>query len=333
MTKIGIPRALLYYYYYPMWKSFFEALGLEVVVSSQTTKGILDQGVKQAVDEACLPVKLFYGHVLDLKDKVDYLFVPRLVSVEQKAYICPKFLGLPDMIQHTLEDLPPIINVTINMSKKYRNLYKAVYEVGKIFNDNPVKIFNAYKAGTYSLNTFNQLLEQGLLPHEAIAEMEKGLLGQKLNHQKSELTIAVIGHPYNLYDPYINMNLIKRLREMGARVVTADNLNQNQIEENAQQLPKKLFWTLGKKMIGSAFHYLEQEKVDGIIHVAAFGCGPDSFTGELIERKIKRLGKIPFLCLSIDEHTGEAGVVTRLEAFLDMIRWRSDNESNLSTHG
>lgn len=58
--KIGIPRALLYYYYYPLWKGFFTALGLEVVVSSKTTKPILNNGVKLSVDDACMPVKLFF---------------------------------------------------------------------------------------------------------------------------------------------------------------------------------------------------------------------------------------------------------------------------------
>jgi len=75
-------------------------------------------------------------------------------------------------------------------------------------------------------------------------------------------------------------------------------------------------------MIGSAFHFMDSDSIDGIIHVASFGCGPDSFTGEIIERQVRRRGNLPFLNLTIDEHTGEAGVITRLEAFIDMIRWR-----------
>lgn len=117
-VKVGIPRALLFYYYFPMWNGFFKALGVEVILSRNTTKGILDKGVRQSVDDACLPVKLFFGHVLDLKDRVDYLFIPRMVSVERKEYICPKFLGLPDMIRYNVPDLPPIIDITVNMSRR-----------------------------------------------------------------------------------------------------------------------------------------------------------------------------------------------------------------------
>ncbi|RYD06009.1 hypothetical protein N752_06525 [Desulforamulus aquiferis] len=75
-------------------------------------------------------------------------------------------------------------------------------------------------------------------------------------------------------------------------------------------------------MTGGALNYHDQRSVDGIIHVAAFACGPDSMTGELIERFIRREGKVPFMNVNLDEHTGEAGIVTRLEAFLDMVRWR-----------
>ena len=87
MPKVGIPRALLYYNYYPLWKVFFEELGAEVVLSELTNKKILDDGVYCCVDDACLPMKVFHGHAVHLKDRVDYLFVPRLISVEKTVYM------------------------------------------------------------------------------------------------------------------------------------------------------------------------------------------------------------------------------------------------------
>jgi len=323
MVKVGIPRALLFYYYYPMWRGFFRALGAEVVLSSRTTKGILDKGIKQSVDEACLPVKLFFGHVIDLKDRVDYIFIPRMVSVERKAYICPKFLGLPDMVRHNVPGLPPIIDVTVNMSRKESNLYKSFAEVGRIFTKNPMTIKRAYKKGLEELDRFERLNRLGLLPHETIEQMEQGLVAQNFTPAyPREMTIALVGHGYNIYDAYISMNIIEKLRDMGVRVVTADNIGSCTIEESVEVLPKRLFWTLGKKMIGSAFHFMRSDNIDGIIHVASFGCGPDSFTGEIIERHLRRKKRVPFLNLTLDEHTGEAGVITRLEAFVDMIKWR-----------
>jgi len=90
--RIGIPQALLYYEFFPLWENFFENLGVEVIDSGSTTKEILDLGVRSAISEVCFPVKVFYGHVMNLKDRVDYLFIPRLVCVEKGAYFCRLFI-------------------------------------------------------------------------------------------------------------------------------------------------------------------------------------------------------------------------------------------------
>ena len=71
-------------------------------------------------------------------------------------------------------------------------------------------------------------------------------------------------------------------------------------------------------MTGAAGHYLKSDLIDGLITITAFGCGPDSLMIEDIKRKSKNFNK-PLLNLTIDEHTGEAGFVTRLEAFCDML--------------
>ncbi|AYO30678.1 hypothetical protein D2962_08620 [Biomaibacter acetigenes] len=78
---------------------------------------------------------------------------------------------------------------------------------------------------------------------------------------------------------------------------------------------------------------MENKKIDGIIHVASFGCGPDSLIGELLEHRVMREYKVPFLYLTLDEHSGEAGFDTRLEAFLDILEGRKVSESNISAHG
>lgn len=318
-VKVGVPRALLFYYYYPMWRTFFEELGAEVVLSPLSTKGVLARGIKHAVDDVCLPVKMAFGHVLELAGKVDFIFLPRLVSVERREYICPKFLGLPDMIRR-LEGLPPLIDVNVDLYKNRGNIYNAAKEVGRLFTGNSLKIWTAYRRSVGAHKRYFRLLQLGLIPPEALAVLEDRVENEPLAGPE-ELTVALIGHPYNIYDPFVSMNMVARLRSMGANVVTAEHLPEKEARIQAARLPKKLFWTLGQLMIGSAFHYLENSEVSGMVHVAAFGCGPDSMTGELIERQARAAG-MPFLNLTLDEHTGEAGVVTRLEAFLDMVRWK-----------
>jgi len=97
MMRIGIPRGLLYYQYYPMRKTFFEELGAEVVVSPSTTQTMLAEGSARVVADTCLPVKVFLGHVLTLVKECDYIFIPAIRSMKSKIYNCSKFLGLPDM--------------------------------------------------------------------------------------------------------------------------------------------------------------------------------------------------------------------------------------------
>ena len=138
-VKVGIPRALLYYYYYPLWKTFFEGLGAQVILSSPSTKGILTDGLRFAVDEICLPVKLAFGHVLDLIGKVDYIFLPRLISIRRNEYICPKFLGLPDMVRR-LAGIPPLIDVNVNRYRGDNELCQVIKEVGRLFTRNNFKI-------------------------------------------------------------------------------------------------------------------------------------------------------------------------------------------------
>lgn len=320
--KVGIPRGLMYYNYYPLWKEFLTNLGAEIIVSPKTNKEIIDLGVRAALDETCLPVKLYYGHVAWLKDKVDYIFIPRLVSVEKKEYICPKFMGLPDIIKANITELSPVINTTLDVSKSAKNINKFVREVGWHFTNNIWLIAKAWRKAVEVQKDFEQLIvNKQMFPPQAIEYLnnkKERILETKNNH----LHIAVIGHGYNIYDEYISMDLLKKLQERGVNPITADLVDINEINQEAAQLPKRVFWTLGRKCIGSACVLAKNKRVDGVIHIASFGCGPDSLIGELMVRKLRKENDIPILTLTIDEHTGEAGVVTRVEAFLDMLSRR-----------
>lgn len=321
MLKVGIPRALFFWYYYPLWRRFFENLGAEVVVSPPTNKKILDNGVSCAVDEACLPVKVYYGHVMALCGKVDYIFTPRLVSLERKAYICPKFMGLPDMIRWNVGNLPVMINTTFDLSKNSAAINTASREVGHFLVDSNKLIDSAWADAEGFQKEYEKQLGPNNLPIDLIYHMETGRhLPQGDNHK--DLCLAVVGHAYNIYDDFISMSLIRNLREMGVRVITPDIIPLELSEAFAEKLPKRMFWTLGKRLLGTVLSYIHDNDVDGILYVEAFGCGPDSMIEDLSARYVRRQKTIPFQVLTIDEHSGEAGILTRLEAFVDMIQWR-----------
>lgn len=327
--KVGIPRSLFYYQYFPMWQRFFEELGAEIVVSDPTTRKILDDGVKNCVDEACLPVKLFFGHVMNIRDKVDYLFIPRFTSISRGEYVCPKFGGLPDMVKHTVKPLPEIINTEINLRKDKKNSVKAALEIGSYFCSDRSQIYRAYEKALMSYKDYRDKIRKGVFPGEILGKSR----GTSAKTNEASLTIAVIGHVYNLYDSYVNMDMIHKLQSGGVNVLTIEMLDEREISGLTDCLPKRMFWNFGRKAMGSALHMLERKDIDGIIYLMSFGCGVDSFVCDLVERKIRNSTSLPFIVLTIDEHSGEAGMNTRLEAFVDMIRWRNRNENHISAFG
>lgn len=327
--RVGIPRALFYYKHYILWETFFKELDVEVIVSEHTNKEILDNGVKTCIDEACLPIKTFFGHVINIKDKVDYLFIPRYTSISKNQYICPKFGGLPDMIRSSFQDLPTIIDTEINLRKSKGNAKKAIMEIGSYITDDKVKVKKAFKIAFEEYEKFKNNLKQGIIPSKFLDK--KKVTQTKFNNR--ELNIVVIGHVYNIYDNYTNMDLIYKLKNNNVNVMTIDSMDKKVINERTKLLEKQMFWNFGSKALGSTLEILDKKNVDGVIYLMNFGCGIDSFICDLIERMIRKNSNIPFTILTFDEQSGEAGINTRIEAFIDMIRWRDKDEINISTHG
>ncbi|EEG76410.1 conserved hypothetical protein [Dethiobacter alkaliphilus AHT 1] len=318
--RVGIPMTLSFFTFYPLWKPFFEGLGAEVVVSPISNKALLDEGVKETVNDACVPIKLLHGHVSALKDKVDILFLPRLVSLDGKNTLCPKFLGLPDMVRYSISELPEIIENRLDMKKSRFELYRFMFRVGQRFTDNKLQILRAIWQARYNFSRYRKLLLHGLTPAEAFPLLESGEEPDKAAETGDAIKLAVLGYPYALYDNYVSVGLLKKLKEHGVNVVTPEMVSEKDLKKMSKTLPKNLFWYYSNRVVWAAQHYLRDQTVDGMIHVTAFGCGPDAMTNRLIELEAKENSQIPLMSITIDEHTGEAGVATRVEAFVDLLK-------------
>jgi predicted nucleotide-binding protein (sugar kinase/HSP70/actin superfamily) len=72
-------------------------------------------------------------------------------------------------------------------------------------------------------------------------------------------------------------------------------------------------------LLGAGYNFFDDPKIDGLIHVTAFGCGPDSMLGRMLEFTAVESNK-PFMTIRVDEHSGEAHLATRVEAFMDMLK-------------
>lgn len=318
MIKVGFPRALLYYDYFPLWQAFFQNLGFEVVLSSKTNKNILDSGIKSCVDEACLPVKIFHGHVNYLKDKVDYIFIPRYISLHKKEYNCPKHLGIANMVINSIENLPPLITPKIDF-KASNGFRKAAFEVGRIFACNYLLINKSYNNAIESHKSNLESFKSGIIP-----------LYTKSSNKSKQIKLLVLGHSYNIFDDFINMGIINKLTKQNIELVFSIDVSEEDIRYYSDKISKRMFWSQGRTIIGSAFRLIENKNIDGIIYLSTFGCGLDSVLTHIVEKNSFK-NNIPIVIMTFDEQTGEAGFNTRLEAFLDMMKWRNQNENNFST--
>lgn len=318
--KIGIPRAMSFYNNYPFYYGFFTDLGIEIVLSDRTTKKTLSNGSSLVVSETCLPIKVYIGHVLNLLDKgVDTIFVPSIQSIAPKIYNCSKIRGLPDLTRNVIKRKFTLIDATLDKSEKNQGFYEFLKEAVAPFGITDEKrIKQASKAGWRVYNNFNIMTRSGMDYKQAMNYAIQGKVLITKEDKEYPISVALASHVYNIFDERTSMKIFDKLKEMDVKVYSSLNLTTEQMEEGINTLGQNIYWANEHEMTGCAGHYLKDNKIDGVITLTAFGCGPDSLMVERITRKSKQFNK-PLLNLTIDEHTGEAGFITRLEAFVDML--------------
>lgn len=337
--KIGFPRALNYYDFFPFWAGFFQGLDLEYVTSPLTNRRILELGLKKANDETCLPIKILAGHIQALTD-VDAIFLPRMVSLEKKTYLCPKLLGLPESVLSAVPDGMRVLTVNFNRREGKRQVLASLEKFGESLGRTSRDVRQAFALAEKWQRNYEEarLSGQGFLESMGVYDRKLHLSPKKTEYAPEQdsspgkpLTIALVGHSYLTQEAYANLNLLGKLGEK-ARVRLIEEVTPEKIEEGLRGLRKKMFWSQGKKILGAGSSYATDQEIDGLIYLSCFGCGTDSMTQEMVARIARRRHK-PYMVLTLDEHSGEAGMVTRLEAFLDMTERRVLHEDNLSAHG
>lgn len=320
IAEIGIPRALLFYTYYPFWHGFFEALGIKVILSDHTTKKTLSEGASLVVSETCLPIKVYAGHILNLIEKgVKKIFVPSVQSIAPKIYNCSKIRGLPDIIRNVIKKDFEMIEATYDKSEKHQGLYDFLKETAAHFGITDMEIIKkAARNGQKVSNNCRLMTSMGVPYSKALKLALENKVMLPSDKKNYPINIAVIAHGYNLYDDRVSMRILDKLEAMNVGTKTAAQLSDEQMKDGITSLGSRLYWANELEITGAAAHYILDNETDGIIAINAFGCGPDSLMVERISRFAKDKGKA-FLNLSIDEQTGEAGFITRIEAFTDML--------------
>ncbi len=292
--KIGIPRGLPYYYYKELWFSFFEKLGIEYICSPKTNKDIINRGLKKAYDEMCLSLKIYIGHIDYLVGKCDFILVPRIDNYGLDNQTCTNFLSLYDLANNLFST--PFLNYNISYSKK-KGDFKAFMNLGHQLGKSTIEIKKAY--------------------HYAKTKYEKSLKEKHhLNLQKllsPKRKILIIGYPYVIYDDYIGKPLLTYLEHLGVEWIRGSDFDPRITNRLAISFSKDLYWKYSKELIGAI--KLGEKKVDGLLFLSVFPCGPDSLVNELVMRKIN----LPYLNLILDDLDSLAGIEMRIESFIDII--------------
>ncbi len=301
--KIGIPRALLYYKFKHLWESFFDELNIDYIVSPDTTKEIIDRGIACAIDESCLSSKIYLGHVEWLIDKCDLILVPRISNYGSLGTVCTKFQGIYDVAANTFRD---------------RNIKLLSYNIDPNTTDWEVRAFIKIS------KTLGKSKTQSLYAYLLAKQMQKNAHWQEIYEQErllneNKIKLLLIAHRYNIDDKYIGEPIKTYLRELGTVPIIADIAPKKEAAARSTEISDTLPWAFNKELVGSIPLY--KDKVDGIILISAFPCGPDSLVNEILIRRVKDK---PILNLVIDEHQGKAGLETRLESFVDIIRLQKD---------
>ncbi len=289
--KIGIPRAMYHYFHPGLWEEFFHMLDAETLYSPPTSRKTVEQASLISEAEHCLPVKLLDAHVAALAGKVDAVFVPRYLSTLPGHVACAKLGALTDCARVQLRGITPILTVVVDVDNK--SLAETLGDFGRALGGEKKKVRAAVQA---ALRAWHEAPDHPPQP------------GSTAGFPR----ILLVAHPYILNDDYFITPIVSKLEELhieARRLVFSD-------KDVAASFIK---WDSCNKMY-HAVCSLKPSEVAGVIQIISFNCGCDSMTVEFFREAVKKKS-IPYMQIMIDEHTSPGGMETRLEAFVDSMRF------------
>jgi len=310
--KIGIPRLLFFYELLPLWITFFQELGYEVELSSPTNKTLIHNGVEKVVSETCFPVKVAHGHILDLIQKgVKRVFLPHIVNLwrtgledpSAETFNCPYVQTLPYTMRAAFDFDAlgvQVVSPVIHLGKEKKPMRESLKELAAQLDVPYRKMRAAFDHGRQAQHRFHsELLKKG---EEVLTSLKQG-----------ERALVLTTRPYNGCDMGINLAIPQKIRNLGVLPIPLDMLPIEQVELPVDY--RKMYWKAGQRFLQAA-QYITKDPRLFALHITNFGCGPDSFISHFFRDIMS--GK-PYLQLEIDEHSADAGAITRLEAFLDSL--------------
>lgn len=307
LPVVGIPLGLHFWEWAVFWVGVFRELEFPVLLSPRTNQEISRKGIESITSETCFPVMVFHGHVRWLLDRADVLFLPNIINMpayaqNETSFFCPLVESSQYMTRFALDiDPEMVLRPTIYLKDPLPCIASCMYDafpkslrpdrngLTKIVE----KSFMAYR------NFRNRLYESG-----------RDVMSRAADEQPVWI---ISGRPYNLYDTRMNLQLGKHLAKRGICAIPLDFLDLS--EEDMSDFPR-MYWGFGSRVLRAAKFIARSENLYGL-HITNFSCGPDSFI-EHFYRHV--LSDKPALVLEFDEHTAVAGVLTRVEAYQNVVK-------------
>ncbi len=309
--EIGVPRILYFHEMFPFWRAFFTELGYRVILSDATNKELIRKGVENVVSETCFPVKVSHGHVLNLLEKgVKKIFLPSIVNLKPShpeipnTSACPYAQSFPyavpssiDFKRKDVKILQPILH--LGFGREY--LEKELIQFGESLHRGSKRMKKALeKAERFQAQFYQSLLHRGKEVLDRVDPNDK--------------VMVIVGRPYNSCDSAVNLEIPKKLRDLGVLAIPMDFLPLESVAPSEEI--REMYWRYGQRIL-AAGKIIKKDPRLYAVYITNFGCGPDSFITHFFRDLSK--GK-PYLQLEIDEHSADAGAITRCEAFLDSLK-------------
>ncbi len=306
--KIGIPYLFFFHDYLPFWTTLLWELGFDVEVSPKTNKEIVGIGAESVLADTCFPIKVAHGHIKYLIGKgIDTLLIPSFINMNtadeefDRGYACPLTQTIPyaARVAHPgVRVVTPIVNL--------RNGMKPLAE----------EILLAFKPLGVRKHTLLRAIKHAEKAQEEFTTAIREKAAETLSSLK-ETTVVIIGRAYNAFDSGMNLNIPKKLSDLGVLAVPMDFIPSEDLRIDDRW--PNMYWRSGQKILKAARFITEHPHLHAL-YIGNFSCGPDSFILKFLAEEMR--GK-PFLQIEIDEHSADAGAITRCEAFLDSIGNRS----------
>lgn len=304
--RIGIPRIFFFHDYMPYWSTLFWELGFEVELSARTNRQIISKGVESILSESCFPHKVAHGHIRELIDReVDAIFLPSFINFNSeservRSFACPYGQTMPYIAKIAFQGarfLSPVINLERGNAYLVAELYRWL----KQFHISKSAIKKALEAAEQSQKAFITAVKRR---------------GSEILQDVPEYSIVITGRSYNAFDSGINLEIPKKLAALGVFPLPMDFLPLEAVD--IADIWQNMYWRSGQNILRTAEIVREHPRLFPLF-IGNFSCGPDSFIQRFFQ---KAMVNKPFLHIEIDEHSADAGVITRCEAFLDSIRSR-----------